>query len=65
MQRRREKNVHQDGLTDVAIRSQKSGVNAVHLVKNLDHVSLGYRISGLFERPSGDVENNNYSYNNT
>ena len=56
------KNVHQDGLTDMAIRSQKSGVNAVHLVKDLDHVDLGYRVSGLFERSFGDVENDDYGY---
>ena len=51
------KNLHQDGLTDMAIRRQKSDVDAVHLVKNLDHVDLGNRVSGLFEKSFGDVEN--------
>ena len=54
------KNVHQNGLTDMAIRSQTSGGNAVHLVKDLNHVDLGYRVSGLFERSFGDVENDDY-----
>lgn len=61
----REKKVHQDGLTDMAIRRQKSDVNAVHLVKNLDHVDLGYRVSGLFEKSFGDVENDDYGYDDT
>ena len=56
------KNVHQDGLTDMAIRRQKSDVNVVHLVKNLDHVDLGYRVSGLFKRSFGDVKNDDYGY---
>jgi hypothetical protein len=54
------KNVHQDGLTDMVIRRQKSDVNAVHLVKNLDHVDLGSRFSCLFDRSFGDVKNNDY-----
>ena len=50
----------------MAIRRQKSDVDAVHLVKNLDHVDLGNRVSGvdfgnrvsgLFEKSFGDVEN--------
>lgn len=56
------KNVYQGGLTDMAIRCQKSDVNAVHLVKNLDHVDLGSRVSGLSERSLGDVKNDDYGY---
>lgn len=59
------KNIHQDGLTDMAIRRQKSDVNTVHLVKNLHHVDLGCRVSNLFERSFGDVKNDDYGYNNT
>lgn len=59
------KNVHQDGLIDMAIRCQKSDVNVVHLVKNLDHVDLSYRVSGLFERSFGDVKNDDYGYDDT
>jgi hypothetical protein len=51
------KNVHQDDLTDMVIRRQKSDVNAVYLVKNLDHVDLGSRFSYLFDRSFGNVEN--------
>lgn len=49
----------------MAIRRQKSDVNGVHLVKNLDHVDLGYRVSGLFERSFGDVENDDHGYDDT
>lgn len=44
----------------MAIRRQKSDVNAVYLVKSLDHVDLGYRVSGLFE-----FENDDYGYDGT
>ena len=50
------KNVHQDGLTDMVIRRPKSDVNAVH---------LGSHVSGLFERSFGDVENDDYGYDDT
>lgn len=56
------KNVYQGGLTDIAIRRQKSDGNAVHLVKNLDHVDLGYRVSGLSERSFGGIKNDDYGY---
>ena len=44
----------------MAIRRQKSDVNAVHLVKSLDHVDLGYRVFDLFERSFGDIEDDDY-----
>jgi hypothetical protein len=56
------KNVHQDGLTDMVTRRQKSDVNAVHLVKNLNHVDLGPRAPCQFERSFGDVKNDDYGY---
>ena len=59
------KNIHQGGLTDMVIRRQKSDVNPVHLVKNLDHVDLGSRVSFLFERSFGDTENDDYGYDDT
>ena len=58
----RKKNIYLESLTDIAIRRQKSDVNAVRLVKTLDHVDLGNRVSGLFEKSFGGVENDNYGY---
>ena len=47
---RGKKNIPQDGLADMVIRRQKSDVNAVHLVNNLDDVDLGSRVSCLLDR---------------
>ena len=55
----KEKVVQHDGLTDMVMQSD---LNAVHLVKNLDHVDPGSRVSGLFERSFGDVRNDDYGY---
>ena len=59
------RNKHQDGLADVVIRHQKSDGNAVLLVKNLDHVDLGSRVSCLLEKSFGDIENDDYGYDDT
>ena len=56
---------HQDGLADVVIRHQKSDGNAVLLVKSLDHVDLGFRVSCLFIRFFGETENDDYGYDNS
>ena len=56
------KNVHQDDLTDMVIRRQKSDVNAVHLVKNLEYVDLGSHVSCLFDRSFGEVEKDDHGY---
>ena len=54
------KNIHQDDLTDMAIRRQKRNVNAVHFVKNLNHVDLGYRVSGLVDKSFGEIDDDDY-----
>lgn len=44
----------------MAIRRQKRNVNAVHFVKNLNHVDLGYRVSGLVDKSFGEIDDDDY-----
>jgi hypothetical protein len=47
------------------IHHQKSDVNAIHFIKNLNHVDLNFHISCLFERSFNDVEIDDYDYDDT
>ena len=61
----RKKKIHQDSLTDMAIHRQKSDVNAVHLIKNLNYINFSYHVSSLFKRSFSNIENDDYDYNDT